>query len=1015
MKRSHLIYAFTALSTFSIVSVQAQIAEKQFSPHTTSYAQAIILGGSPSGFLYAYPDLNKKHRTDQLSEEEDLALPAHALFSLGHKAAREALERALTWQSLRPGRSSLHMELATLHLYNNRFTQALRELSLVEPKALSSTRETEWMVKQGYALERINPHQPRTRQLFESAARRNNEWGQMARLYLAAILLSEQQVEEAERYYLQLSKVPTLSSDARAGLAAIHYYKGNYQQAVQTIEEIEQTTGNGDTDSPLQLYVAGNAYYRLQQPERALRYLEALKQKNSQEMLPEDYLLLGASYMELNRMEEAVPPLLQATFGDAQTAGAAHLYLGRARRELNLYNEAIASFEAASDGRYPSSIREQAMYEMALLLRSSGQGVLGQEIRITETFLNEFPQSKYSSAMMQFLQEFYLSNQDYAKSLVSIGRINKPGEQILVAKKFVLNRLALQQLQEGKISEARNFIAQSSQIPVRDEQFDKELLLIRADINFRLWEYTEVVRDLQSYLYSTSGTNPANEPLVHYNLGYALFNLHKYEEALKQFFLAAPRSELSRRVQADAFARQGDCCYMSSRFDEAARSYRSAYEIDPDNNVYALYKLADIEGLRKNYIQQVASLSDLIKKHPESSYVPAALFEAGRAYVFLNQTQQAEVNFTTLMQKYPQTEYGRIGALQLALSHYNSGNTQKAIDTYLKVIKEAPQSDEARLAFNSLKSIYVEEGRSDEFIDLAKQLGGSFELKSDESRTLSFKSVEQAYFNRTKAAPAQLQAFVDKNPNTHEALLAQFYLADLFYIDKKYDEALELYLTLSVNRQSLEQRKQVTSYLRLGELCIFKKDYAKALNTYLTLLQLPIDKDLKIQVQAKAAEAAYEVNSYEQSIKLAQAGIKDADKTTSSYATLVVALGKAQEALGDTKKAIESYRLIEREISTAKGSEATVRRANLLLTDKSTSGDARKLMDRLIKEGSESPYWLARGIITLSDYYEKMNNPGTALQYLQSLQKNYTSPEEDIQQMISERLSRLNPKQDLSE
>ncbi|HBK31018.1 MAG TPA: hypothetical protein DEF88_08760, partial [Porphyromonadaceae bacterium] len=60
-----------------------------------------------------------------------------------------------------------------------------------------------------------------------------------------------------------------------------------------------------------------------------------------------------------------------------------------------------------------------------------------------------------------------------------------------------------------------------------------------------------------------------------------------------------------------------------------------------------------------------------------------------------------------------------------------------------------------------------------------------------------------------------------------------------------------------------------------------------------------------------------------------------------------------------------------------------------------------------MQKGTSHQYWMARALIVLSDTYIAKGDTFQARQYLESLQANYKGGEADIQEMIRERLNKL--------
>lgn len=115
--------------------------------------------------------------------------------------------------------------------------------------------------------------------------------------------------------------------------------------------------------------------------------------------------------------------------------------------------------------------------------------------------------------------------------------------------------------------------------------------------------------------------------------------------------------------------------------------------------------------------------------------------------------------------------------------------------------------------------------------------------------------------------------------------------------------------------------------------------------------------------------------------------------------------GKAEEQGQSYKSAIQTYESIGFKPNSLFGAEAIVRRATLLQQSKDYKG-CQKLLDQFIGSGSKQDYWLARAIVCLSDNYALQSEQYLAKQYLESLRDNYTGEENDIKQMIDQRLSK---------
>lgn len=69
--------------------------------------------------------------------------------------------------------------------------------------------------------------------------------------------------------------------------------------------------------------------------------------------------------------------------------------------------------------------------------------------------------------------------------------------------------------------------------------------------------------------------------------------------------------------------------------------------------------------------------------------------------------------------------------------------------------------------------------------------------------------------------------------------------------------------------------------------------------------------------------------------------------------------------------------------------------------------EAKSTVEQFIEQESPSTYWLAKSFILLSDIYVAEGDLTQARQYLESLQTNYTNADDDILQLVDDRLEKL--------
>lgn len=970
------------------------------SPIRTDKEQILLLNNAHPGTRH-YQQAPYALVTDYLLSASRAYDVAETYYQMGYKLSEHALE-----YFIKKFPTDGRLDVSILHRsarYMNEgdFNRARYHLERIDETALSAEERTEWQVRLAYSLLKTNRKGGNVADLFAQASTANNHWGRVASFYIGSELMAQGKLDEAERTYKSLLSHADLEADARIGLAAVDYFRGNYEEAVAKVVAVERKNKKTASQASL-LQIAGNSFYRLGDAPNTIRYFEELSQLNSSLLTSEDWLLLGAAYIENGALETSIQPLLQASVGNGFAAEVANLYLGRVRRDLGRYSESIASYEAASTEQTTSTIREAAMYEMALVMRSSGQSNFGQDVRVAERFLTLFPNSKHVPTMETFLTEFYLSNSNFATSLASIDRVKSSSPAIREATQYVLNHLALEALEKREIAEAKNFIQRAQKAPI-NKLYKGESLLIEADIAFAEGRYDAAVAPLKEFLNNHSTDKVTNTQEAQYRLGYAYFNSARLEEAGKHFsaFLKSNPKDLSRK--SDAATRWADCRYAQNALEDALHGYEQAIQSEPQQSSYALLRSAEIYGLKKNYTRQVETLDRLIKQYPDNAIVSTALFEKGKAQLFSGNKVSAEQTLQTAFKQFGNTEAGRLAQLQLALHYYNTQRSDLALDAYATLMKMYPQSTEATTAFSNLKNMCIEMGRMDYIDRVIASTNGLFTLSDNDVRTLQFQTAEAEYRRDPLKAETSLSQFVARYQKGADVLKAQKYLADIAYQKGDEEEAYRLYSQVVSAQTELSEVFLLSSLNRLGHLQKRRKEYLAAYKNYAQVYERSSDPSSRQAAAEEAVQMAFSAQQYQSGIDFANKVLKEiteenAEKIRLYRAHCFQAMQKKELALGE-------YKTLSKNTDKAVGAEALVAYARLLSDNPKQRKEARKVLNQFIEKGTPHEYWLASGIILLSDIYRMDGDPITANQYLESLRNNYPNREDSILEEVNKRLS----------
>ena len=159
---------------------------------------------------------------------------------------------------------------------------------------------------------------------------------------------------------------------------------------------------------------------------------------------------------------------------------------------------------------------------------------------------------------------------------------------------------------------------------------------------------------------------------------------------------------------------------------------------------------------------------------------------------------------------------------------------------------------------------------------------------------------------------------------------------------------------------------------------------------------------LGIQRQVASLPQLYNEGQYQQLLDVYQQ-LQSENIDFSEAQTMQLLAAKANLALGHQKPAVTLLQQASQEVRTAAGSEARFLLAQTYF-DTGDISNAQTVATELVQSGTPHQYWLARGIILLSDIFRRNGDTFTADEYLKSLQQNYTDSGDDIASLIRNRL-----------
>lgn len=786
-------------------------------------------------------------------------------------------------------------------------------------------------------------------------------------------------------------------------IADIYLIKGNYEQA-RRIAGVYVEAYPDEPNAVQMKRIAGEAAYGMKDYMQAVQNLEVYC---SEVKNPDRKALyeLGMSYAQIGVYSKAAARLGEVTTTQDALTQSAYLHMGLAYLQLKERNQARMAFEQASATNYDAAVKEQALYNYALCIHETSYSPFAESVTVFERFLNEYPHSAYADKVNDYLVEVYMNTRSYMAALKSIAKISQPGERILEAKQKLLFRLGTQAFAQAAFENAIECFSQSLQLGRYNQQTKADAYYWRGESKYRLEQYAAAAADFRQYLEFAQDKRTEEYGLALYNLGYTAFKQKQYSSA-QTWFARCVQSGVSLQatVMADAYNRLGDCNFYARSFETAQQMYAKAAATDTSLGDYSLFQEAFVKGLQRNYTGKIQTLNQMITAYPSSQYLDDALYEQGRAFVQLEDSENAVKRYKLLVERFPDSPLSRKAANEIGLLYYQNDQYAAAIEAYKTVITKYPGSDEARLAQRDLRSIYIDLNKVDDYMAFATSIPGGANFDVNERDSLTYVAAERVYMRgNISEAQSSFTRYLQSFPEGAFSVDAHYYLGLIGYNQKNWTEAtthLNKVIEYPNNKFSGEAMSMC------AVMAYDAKDYGRALELYKRMIDRAVSQEERLSAETGALRSAYLLNDGKEVIAVASALLAESKLAPELSNEAHYYRAKAFLEAGNTQEALQDLTVLAKDTRNVYGAEAKYLVAQLYFNAGETAKAEKEVLE-YIEVSTPHTYWLARGFILLSDVYVRLDRKLEAKQYLLSLQQNYQA-EDDIAQMIESRLANLN-------
>ncbi|HMH20319.1 MAG TPA: tetratricopeptide repeat protein [Puia sp.] len=778
-------------------------------------------------------------------------------------------------------------------------------------------------------------------------------------------------------------------------IANIYLVQGQKDKAVE-YAEARLKKGNQYYDQEMRQLV-GHGYYEKQDFARALPYLEQYVNQ-SKKVTREDLYELSYCYYQTKAWDKAIAGFKQlGGQGDSLAQNSMYL-LGDAYLKTGQKANARNAFLFCSSNSSNPLQKEISKFNYAKLSYELGY----QDIALTELqdFLQRYPRSTYYTEARELEVSVLANTNNYKDALVLMDSLAHPTENSRRLYPRILYGRATEMVNDGLLLGANELLDKA----LRDPNNGSVLPYInfwKGEIAYRLNKIDDAIRYYFDYIKTGSTNGEVNPTNAKYNLGYCYLKKENYHQAQGFFEQVVRNPQLnSSSMEQDAYIRDADCYYMNRDFKTALNMYNKVLSLSWPGADYAIFQKAMIAGVN-NGKEKITLLNSINRQYPGSALAPDANMEIAGTYLAGEQYREALPYLKNVLRS-PGAEALKPKAyLRSGIAWYNLNNNKEALNQYDSLLRQFPNSPEAQDALESAKTIYVEEGRTGDYVNFAKTMG--VEVSSSQEDQLAYEEAE-VQFNNGSFAPAsqKFEDYLVKFPNGKYSLEANYYKSEIYYSQKDWAKAASGYEAVADKAPNKFAEK---SLLQAAHLNFFDlKNYGKAEKYFSKLKDFASSQENKMEAMRGLLRSQYQLEKWSDAVTNAKDLLTQKALSTDDKVLANMAIAKSYQVGGDCSTALQYFRTAASLSKSAYGAEARYEIADCLYQQNQLK-DAEKASFEVINKAGSYEVWVTKAYLLLGDIYFKEKDYFNAKATFQSISEN--AKVEELRRLAQQKLDQV--------
>ncbi|WP_405562777.1 tetratricopeptide repeat protein [Polaribacter sp. Asnod6-C07] len=969
------ILSFTFLLSTFVAFSQQSIAEASV---ITDFNNALKLYNNK-----AYAAAQKTFEKVQTDAKESSSLKADASYYDAMCAVKlnqtNADDKVLTFVDENPTsnkKNKAFFNVGNYYFANKKAAHALKWYQKVNMDLISEDNRKELNFKMGYGYvvaNRLTLAKDRFLPLINDA-----KYGNDSRYYYGYIAYKQEDYGIAESTLKEIADNKSYKSEISYYLLDISFKAGQFERCVKVGPELLKTAKRKDISEISK--IVGESYFNLQKYEEAIPYLIAYKGK-ARKWNNTDYYQLGYAYFKQNDFENAISYFNKIITQKNEVSQNAYYHLAECYLNIDKKNEALNAFKTASEMTFSSKIQQDAALNYAKLSYEEGNPFENVS-DVLQNYLKKYPNSTSYNEINELVVSSFLHQQDYQGALDYLKK-KKSQENLTLTSEVSLYR-AIQLFNQKKLQQSLPYFTTAKS--ANDAEISQKANYWEAETLYRLENYTEALAKFKSAKNNLTSINKEEFSLIDYNIGYTYFKLKEYENAIN-FFNRFSKTKVDDEVLIDdAFIRLGDSYFALRNYSSAINNYKTVVDKNGAEADYAQYQIGMSYGFQNQNDAKIDALSKVVNKYSNSTLKDDALYQLANTYTKIKDNRKAHQAYDRLLAKHQKSAFLPRALVRQGLLYYNENQNAKALEKFKLMVSKFPNSSDALEAVRNAKNIYVDEDNLDGYVAWTKTLR-FVNVSDNELENSTFAIAERKYFEgKNDGSILSLKKYLRNFPDGKNSLKANYYLADILFKEGLFNQAADKYKVVLEAGQS-EFSEDVLA--KLSQIYLQKENLNEAIPLLERLeLEAYVSENI-LFAQSNLMKAYSKTESYFLAIEYAEKILKKDKLDDSLELDAKIIIARASFLNLDLQKAQEYYSVVEQEATGELKAETLYYNAYFKNLENEFEAST-KVVQELIANYSAYKYWGVKSYVIMAKNYYSLKDAYQATFILENVIKNFT-------------------------